>query len=110
MASVEHKTVDFASQGASDSSDSKQLVVKSTDMLPKMQNKAMSTTVEAFAKSSSPSDVAKALKTAFDSEYQPMWHCIVGQNFGSNVVHTSRCFIFMDYKGQSILLFKCGAA
>ena len=38
----------------------------------------------------------------------PTWHCIVGTNFGSHVVHQTKNFIYF-YLGQTaVLIFRSG--
>ena len=37
------------------------------------------------------------------------WNCIVGKNFGSHVVHMTKCYLFCTYGEEiSILLWKSG--
>lgn len=53
---------------------------------------------------------ARVIKKEFDGAYGGVWHCIVGRNFGSFVVHTSKTFIYF-YLGQTaVLLFKAGSS
>ena len=53
-------------------------------------------------------DIAAYIKKDFDKRYSPYWHCIVGRNFGSNVSHEEKHFIYF-YLGQvAVLLFKSG--
>ena len=42
------------------------------------------------------------------ASHRPTWHCILGKNYGSHVVHATKNFIYF-YIGQiAILLFKSG--
>ncbi|CAD7681131.1 unnamed protein product [Nyctereutes procyonoides] len=53
-------------------------------------------------------DIAAHIKKEFDKKYNPTWHCIVGRNFGSYVIHETKHLIYF-YLGQvAILLFKSG--
>jgi dynein light chain LC8-type len=53
--------------------------------------------------------MAKYIKKDFDATYGGVWHCVVGRNFGSFVVHQSRTFVYF-YLGQiAVLLFKSGS-
>jgi hypothetical protein len=53
--------------------------------------------------------LAKCIKKEFDATYGGVWHCVVGRNFGSFVVHQSRTFVYF-YLGQTaVLLFKSGS-
>lgn len=51
--------------------------------------------------------LALTLKKAFDGQYGPAWHCIVGTSFGSFVTHSVGGFMYfsMDQK-LYVLLFK----
>ncbi|KAG5019982.1 hypothetical protein GLYMA_08G001400v4 [Glycine max] len=42
----------------------------------------------------------------FDKAYGPVWHCIVGSNFGSFVTHSTGCFLYFSMENLYILLFK----
>ncbi len=100
---------------ASGSSDS-QVLIKSTDMPDHLQQAAVAVALEAIAKfeadglkSGIHNFMAKHIKKSFDANYLGVWHCVVGRNFGSFVVHESRSFIYF-YVGQiAVLLFKSGA-
>ena len=82
------------------------LRVQSTDMPDDMQQDAMDSAILAFQKHSCENDIAAYVKKEFDKKYDPTWHCIVGRNFGSRVIHETNSFIFF-YVGQvAILLFK----
>ena len=48
------------------------------------------------------------MKKAFDSEYGGVWHCVVGKNFGSFVVHETGGFVYFYIAGVAVLLFKSG--
>ncbi len=50
--------------------------------------------------------IALEIKKEFDKKYKPLWHCIVGENFGSFVTHENKNFIFLEIDKKSILLFK----
>jgi hypothetical protein len=42
------------------------------------------------------------------SSCRPTWHCIIGTNFGSHVVHATKHFIYFYLGPKAILLFKSG--
>ncbi len=97
------------------SSDS-QVAVKSTDMPDHMQQAAIAVASEALAKFESEglksglhNYMAKYIKKSFDGTYLGVWHCVVGRNFGSFVVHESRSFIYFYIGQTAVLLFKSGA-
>ncbi|CDS41787.1 dynein light chain [Echinococcus multilocularis] len=83
-------------------------IVKSAEMTEEMQQRAVDCAREAMDKFNIEKDIAAYLKKEFDKEYGPIWHCIVGRNFGSYVTHEAKHFIYF-YMGQvAILLFKSG--
>jgi dynein light chain LC8-type len=84
------------------------LQIKSTDMMPRLSNAAISIAQEVMQQTTNPSAVAAALKQGFDSQFGLAWHCAVGKNFGSQVVHEARSFIFFTMGGFSVLLFRSG--
>ena len=53
-------------------------------------------------------DAAKFMKEKLDASYAPHWHVVVGNSFGSNVVHESRCFIYFYLGSRAFLVFKMG--
>ncbi|KAK7388712.1 hypothetical protein VNO78_23539 [Psophocarpus tetragonolobus] len=50
--------------------------------------------------------IAHNIKKEFDKAYGPVWHCIVGSNFGSFVTHSTGCFLYFAMENLYILLFK----
>lgn len=50
--------------------------------------------------------IAHNIKKEFDKAYGPVWHCIVGPNFGSFVTHSTGCFLYFSMENLYILLFK----
>lgn len=84
----------------------KKALVKNVDMSDEMQQDAIEVATFALGKFGSEKDVATHIKQTFDKKYQPMWHCIVGRNFGSYVTHETKHFIYF-YLGQTaVLLFR----
>jgi len=83
-------------------------VIKNTDMLEDMQQKAVDVATIALETYNIEKDIAAYIKKQFDNRYSASWHCIVGRNFGSYVTHENRNFIYF-YLGQiAILLWKSG--
>lgn len=62
--------------------DHSKAIVKNADMPEEMQQKAVDVAKEAMEQFSIEKDIAAHLKKAFDKEYSPTWHCVVGRNFG----------------------------
>mmetsp|Transcript_8996 Transcript_8996/g.13329 ORF Transcript_8996/g.13329 Transcript_8996/m.13329 type:complete len:116 (-) Transcript_8996:95-442(-) len=56
---------------------------------------------------------AKLIGETFDKEYGSTWHCVVGRNFGSYVIHELGCFLQLQIEYNSeietVLLYKHGA-
>ena len=99
----------------------KKAVIKNADMSEDMQQDAIDCATQALEKYNIEKDIAAFIKKEFDRKYavyqssfhqilrySPIWHCVVGRNFGSYVTHESKHFIYF-YLGQvAILLFKSG--
>jgi len=90
-------------------------VVKSTDMPDLMQQHAVTFAADAIKQAedegltgSLHSVVSRRVKKEFDAVYGPVWHCVVGRNFGSFVVHQSKSFIYFYVGPIAVLLFKSG--
>lgn len=55
-------------------------------------------------------EIASYIKGEFDKKYGPIWHVIIGRNFGAEVAREKNSFIYF-YMGQiAIQLFKSGGA
>lgn len=82
--------------------------IHKSDLTDSMQNDAILFAKQGFQKSDTfiQSTVARYIKLAFDNKYEPVWNCIVGNNFGSYTTHQSDKFIYFSIEKQSILLFK----
>ena len=52
--------------------------------------------------------IASLIKQEFDKRYNPYWHCVVGEKFGSSVRFEEGHFIYFYAGATAILLFKCG--
>ncbi len=59
------------------------------------------------------SELAELVKREMDKRYQPSWHCIVGEKFGTFVTHSKGNFIYLSLekkgyneKNINIVLFK----
>ncbi|TNN04866.1 Dynein light chain 1, cytoplasmic [Schistosoma japonicum] len=85
-----------------------QAIIKNTDMSEELQRFAVDTTADAMDINTIEKDVACKIKKAFDKQYGPTWHCIVGNDFGSYVTHESGYFIYFYLRHVAILLFKSG--
>ncbi|RTG85168.1 uncharacterized protein DC041_0007743 [Schistosoma bovis] len=57
-------------------------VIKNTNMSTKMQEDAIDVTSDALDKYELEMHIAEYVKKEFDIKYNPVWHCIVGRNFG----------------------------
>ena len=81
-------------------------VIKRVDMDKEMQDFAISTTNDSMEKMEAPNSMALHIKKVFDKRYGPSWHCIVGKNFGCDVVFQPRCLFYFYLGNLGILLFK----
>lgn len=82
--------------------------IKVADMSPEMQSDALDIAQKAISQHQMERDIASYVKKEFERRYTPTWQCIVGRNFGADVVHENKNLIYF-YVGQvSILLWKTG--
>lgn len=72
-----------------------------------MQDVAKTTTIQAFEQYRMEREIANHIKKTFDSQFTPVWNCVVGRNFGCHVTHETKRYIHMSYaKNVSVLLWK----
>nr|AAX30609.1 SJCHGC05640 protein [Schistosoma japonicum]CAX70013.1 putative dynein light chain [Schistosoma japonicum]CAX70014.1 putative dynein light chain [Schistosoma japonicum] len=83
-------------------------VVKNADMDSIMQEEAVRTAASAREKFEVDKDIATYIKQHFDRSYGRTWHCIVGKQYGSDISHEERSFIYFFLGDRAILLFKSG--
>lgn len=57
------------------------------DLKPALYEEAIRIAKKALASEKTMRDVARVLKKEFDEKFEPVWHCIVGRNFGSYMSH-----------------------
>ena len=75
-------------------------------MTEEMQRDSEECPTQALEKYNIEKDITTHIKKESDKKYNPVWHCIVGRNFGSYVTRETKHFIYL---GQvAILLFKSG--
>lgn len=114
--SGQHDQSDKDAPNSSHYQDNSDPVVKSSDMPDVMQQHAIARTQKALEESQAEGQkkselhnyLAKSIKKEFDSTYGGVWHCIVGRNFGSFVVHESRTFIYYYLGPIAVLLYRSG--
>ena len=83
-------------------------VIKHADMSEDMQQDAVDVGTQAIEKYNIENDVAEYIKKEFDKKYNPKRHCIVGRNFGHNVTHDLKHYIYFFLGQVGIVLFKSG--
>ncbi|XP_053441893.1 dynein light chain 1, cytoplasmic-like [Nycticebus coucang] len=83
-------------------------MIKNADMLEEKQQNSMECATQALEKYNIEKGIAAHLKKEFDKKYNPTWHRLVGRNFGSYVIHETKCFIYFYLGHVAILLFKSG--
>ncbi|KAL1457053.1 hypothetical protein WDU94_001729 [Cyamophila willieti] len=71
-----------------------------------MQNVVIAVAKAAYDRSTSFDDLAEIIKKEFENKYGPIWHCIVGQGFGSMVTHDRSSFIYLHIGPDGILLYR----
>jgi dynein light chain LC8-type len=99
-----------AAAAAASSVPPPKVVVKHHDMPEEMQRVAVELAVVALGRFELERDMARFLKTEFDARYQPTWHCIVGQKFGSFLTGEAGGFLYFNVGKLAILLFRAGHA
>jgi len=82
--------------------------VKTVDMSEEMEKFAIDTATEALMNCMKEKDMAAKIKSEFDKTYNPTWHVIVGSNYGSHVVHSTKHFIYFYLGPKAFLIFKSG--
>ncbi|VUZ52434.1 unnamed protein product [Hymenolepis diminuta] len=55
-----------------------------------------------------PVDLCTAIKQCLDRKFGPMWHVVVGPEFGSHFEHDPKMFCYITYMGLSFLMFRFG--
>ncbi|EUB56597.1 Dynein light chain LC6, flagellar outer arm [Echinococcus granulosus] len=81
-------------------------VVKTTDMPDDMQQFVVEVAFAAIKTGADNQGIASYVRDAVRHEYPGNWHCIVGTNFGSEVIHGKRGLIFFKLDKHGILLFR----
>lgn len=82
--------------------------IKVADMSDEMQHDAVEVATKAIEVHVTERDIALQIKREFDKKHNPTWQCIVGRNFGADVVHEAKHFVYF-YLGQlAVLLWKSG--
>lgn len=84
------------------------VVVRAQDMPEEMRRVAIELAVVALGRFELERDMARFLKTQFDARFQPTWHCIVGQKFGSFLTGEQGGFLYFNVGKLAILLFRAG--
>lgn len=80
--------------------------IKAVDMTEEMHNDAIEIATKSIEAHVTEKDIAFQIKKEFDKKHGPTWQVIVGRQFGADVIHESKHFIYF-YLGQlAILLWK----
>jgi len=83
-------------------------VIKNCDMPQEMLDFALSEAGMAMELYNTDKEVAQAVRNAFVKQYNGVWHCMVGTNFGAYSTYEEKHFVYF-YVGQTaVLLFKTG--
>ena len=94
------------------------LDVKSTSMNPDMKSHCVEVCnhelqhaihqVGDDARSGMFSVAAKAIKLNLDKKFGGVWHVVVGRNFGSEVIHEEKNFIYFYLRNTGFMIWKAG--
>ncbi|XP_021541596.1 dynein light chain 1, cytoplasmic-like, partial [Neomonachus schauinslandi] len=83
-------------------------MIKNASLSEEMQQDSVECATQTLEKYNIEKNLAAHIKKEFNREYNLAWYCIVGRNFGVNVMHETKQFIYF-YLGQvTILRFKSG--
>ncbi|CAD6193561.1 unnamed protein product [Caenorhabditis auriculariae] len=80
--------------------------VQHSNMPRHMEELACSHAAKAMQTYNLEHDIARYLKTAFDREFGPDWHCICGRHFGSFVTFEPNNFIYFRIGTIAFMLYK----
>nr|CAB3472699.1 unnamed protein product [Digitaria exilis] len=101
----------------------RKIQLKSADMKEDMRQEAFEIARVAFDTHNMEKDIAEYIKKEFDKNHGPTWHCIVGRNFGNDllsswkqsliskgsyVTHETNYFVYFYIDSKAVLLFKSG--
>ncbi|CAI5447798.1 unnamed protein product [Caenorhabditis angaria] len=80
--------------------------VQHSSMPLHMEQEACSLAAKAITTYHLEHDIARHLKTTFDKQHGPDWHCICGKHFGSFVTFEPQNFIYFRIGTIAFMLFK----
>jgi len=83
-------------------------VVKICDMPQEMLEAALGQAEAAFAQFNTDKEVAQAVRNHFVKQYNGVWHCFVGRNFGAYMTHEANHHVYFYVGQMAVLLFKTG--
>ena len=81
---------------------------KLIDMDEDMVEEAKKVIKEACTTLDNDEAMAKMIKLHFDEKYGKIWHCIVGESFGTFGTHETKNYLYIYYKNTAIQIWKCG--
>ncbi|KAI0040560.1 outer dynein arm light chain 8 [Auriscalpium vulgare] len=81
-------------------------IIKNVDMSEDMQQESVDIASAALEKYNIEKDIAAQIKKEFDRRHGPVWHVVVGKNFGSYVTHETKHFIYFYIGSLAILIWK----
>ena len=86
-------------------------IVNPCDMPEIMQREIVQTAKEAasrFDVDKLGATAAEYIKKCLDQNFGAHWHVVIGNGFGSHVVHEKQRFIYFRLNGRSYLIYKAG--
>uniref|UniRef100_A0AC34F4B6 Dynein light chain n=1 Tax=Panagrolaimus sp. ES5 TaxID=591445 RepID=A0AC34F4B6_9BILA len=94
-----------ADSDAQDTSKSRKVSIKASEMSVEMMEKAVLLADEAMQKYNDDGDIAQHIKNGFDLMCPP-WHCVVGRKFSSLITHEHGYFLYFFIGKLACVLFK----
>jgi len=84
-------------------------LVKHTDMPEEMRTECIDLAVTACEKfANNLESAAKLIKENMDKKFGAYWHVAVGEGFGFEVTHETKCMLYMFHSGTTaVCVWKC---
>lgn len=84
-----------------------QKMITFSSMPSYMEELAAEISVKATTRFSMEEDIAECVKSKFEEAYGKVWHCIVGESYGSALEHRPDEYIEVALPNKTLLIFRC---